>query len=219
MHALAIIPAAGSGTRFGAEIPKQYLLLGGKTILEHTIERFLSSGLVEQVIVAVSHDRLQPAREHVLFVEGGATRQQSVTNALHVAGEHELVAVHDSVRPFFRTELLRQLLATAQRHGAALPVAAVTDTIHEISGGLLRATLDRSKLGAAQTPQCFRTTLLREVLSRAAARGESDTDEAGLAARYGITVLALPGSPDNFKITTAEDLDRAEHLLGRWSDR
>lgn len=206
---LVIIPAAGSGTRFGGDLPKQYLLLRGRTILDHTIDRFLRSGLVDEVVVAVAADRIQPLRERVRFVAGGATRQESVANALDASDGFELVAVHDAVRPFFPVDALAALLDAAREHGASLPALPVTDTIHVTRDGAIASTPDRAQLVAAQTPQCFRVELLRDVLARAKRNGESGTDEAGLAARYGFAVKVLPGDPRNFKITRPEDLERA----------
>lgn len=210
---LVIIPAAGSGTRFGGDLPKQYLTLRDRTILDRVIDRFLGSDRVDEVVVAVSPDRMQAARERVRFVAGGATRQESVTNALAASEGFELVAVHDAVRPFFPIDALPALLDAAREHGASLPALPVTDTIHVVRDGAIASTPDRAQLAAAQTPQCFRIELLRDVLARAARNGETGTDEAGLAARYGCTVKVLPGDPRNFKITRPEDLERAAAQL------
>jgi 2-C-methyl-D-erythritol 4-phosphate cytidylyltransferase/2-C-methyl-D-erythritol 2,4-cyclodiphosphate synthase len=210
---LVVIPAAGSGIRFGGELPKQYLPFRGRTILDRVIDRFLGSDLVDEVVVAVSPERMQAARERVRFVAGGATRQQSVANALAASDGFELVAVHDAVRPFFPIDALPALLDAAREHGASLPALAVTDTIHVIRDGAIASTPDREHLVAAQTPQCFRVELLRDVLARAERNAEtSSTDEAGLAARYGFTVKVLPGDPRNFKITRPDDLERAARM-------
>ena len=209
---LVVIPAAGSGIRFGGELPKQYLPLGDRTILDHVIDRFLGSELVDEVVVAVSPDRIQAARERVRFVAGGASRQQSVANALAASDGFELVAVHDAVRPYFPIDALPALLDAAREHGAALPALPVTDTIHLTRDGAIASTPARAQLVAAQTPQCFRVELLRDVLARAERNGETGTDEAGLAARYGIAVKVLPGDSRNFKITRPEDLERAARV-------
>lgn len=212
-----IIPAAGSGARFGGEVPKQYLTLGGRAILDLVIDRFLACDFVDELIVAVAPDRKQPDRERVRFVAGGSTRQESVTNAIAVANGFDLVAVHDAVRPFFPTAMLRTLLDAAGEHGASVPVLPVTDTIHTTRDGAIIATLDRSALVAAQTPQCFRFGVLRDVLARAGRSGDAGTDEAGLAARYGFVVRVVPGDPMNFKITRPEDLERAARVVGSQS--
>jgi 2-C-methyl-D-erythritol 4-phosphate cytidylyltransferase len=127
--------------------------------------------------------------------------------------EFDVVAVHDAVRPFFTEESFRATVDAAHREGAALPAIPVADTIHGMKDGAIVATLDRRDLVAAQTPQCFRPQLLREVLERAAAENVQGTDEAGLAARYGFTVRVVPGDPGNFKITQPEDLERAKARL------
>jgi 2-C-methyl-D-erythritol 4-phosphate cytidylyltransferase len=209
---LIIIPAAGSGLRFGGDLPKQYLLLRDRSILDHVIERFLGSDLIDEVVVAVSAERMQTSRGRVRFVEGGATRQASVANALAMSDGFELVAVHDAVRPFFPIDALPALLDAAREHGASLPALPVTDTIHSTRDGAVDSTPDRALLVAAQTPQCFRADVLRDVLARADRNGETGTDEAGLAARYGFTVKVLAGDPRNFKITRPEDLERAARM-------
>jgi 2-C-methyl-D-erythritol 4-phosphate cytidylyltransferase len=213
MSALVIIPAAGSGSRFGGEIPKQFRTLRGTPILLHVIERFFTDARVETIVIAVAAALLENVKqtERVRFVAGGATRQESVIRALAAAeGDFELVAVHDAVRPFFKTATFHALLDAAAEHGAAVPGIAVTDTIHVARGGKLVSTPEREQLVAAQTPQCFRIGILHDVLEKAKRDGASGTDEAGLAARYGYEVRMLPGDATNFKITRPEDLAYAE---------
>ena len=171
MKVLVIVPAAGAGTRFGGDLPKQFHALAGKPILQHVIERFLYEADVVKVVVAVTEQVLpsiaQSAGDRVTCVAGGASRQESVTRAFRAAeGEFDLVAVHDAVRPFFRTATFRAVLDAAAEHGAALPAVPVTDTIHATRADVIELTLDRSKLVAAQTPQCFRFEILRDVLER-----------------------------------------------------
>lgn len=220
MKTVVLIPAAGSGVRFGGDLPKQFRPLAGKPLLLHSVERFFLDERVDQIMVAVAEPLLANVKqsERAKFVAGGATRQQSVTRALDAAGnEFDLVAIHDAVRPFFSSELLHDLLDAAAASGAAIPALPVSDTIHIVEGGAIRSTPDRNALAAAQTPQCFRLDVLRDVLTRAAAEGIDATDEAALAARYGHRVRVLPGDPHNFKITHPEDLERAEKLLAEWS--
>ena len=213
MTALVIIPAAGSGSRFGGEIPKQFRMLRGTAILLHVIERFFNDERVDHIVVAVAGHLLENIKQtdRVRFVAGGATRQESVIRALAAAeGDFELAAVHDAVRPFFKTATFHALLDAAAEHGAALPGMAVTDTIHVARGGKLVSTPERDQLIAAQTPQCFRIGILADVLEKAQRDGIDGTDEAGLAARYGYDVRVLPGDASNFKITRPEDLEYAE---------
>lgn len=215
-----IIPAAGTGSRFGGEIPKQFLPLAGKPVLQHVIERFARFDAV-RIIVAIAEPfraTVKPADERVEFVMGGETRQQSVTRALReLLDDCDLVAVHDAVRPFLRRALFTTLVETAARHGAAFPALPLNDTIHVVRNGIIATTLDRTNLVAAQTPQCFRTEILRDVLERAERAGESGTDEVSLAVKYGYSVVVVPGDPLNLKITRPEDLRIAEANFDEWS--
>lgn len=220
MPVLVIVPAAGSGSRFGGEIPKQFRTLAGKPILQHVVERFLLDGEVSRVIVPVAEALVASVKpmERVQFVAGGATRQQSVARGLEAAGDDDfdVVAVHDAVRPFFSPEVFHEAVAAAREHGAAFPALPVADTIHVVDGDRVVMTPDRRFLVAAQTPQCFRTDVLREVLARAAREGDDATDEIGLAAKYGFDVRAVPGDSLNFKITRPEDLVMAERVVAEW---
>src|SRR5438105_1387732 len=142
MSVLVIIPAAGSGTRFGGDIPKQFQPLAGKPIVQYIVERFLLSGFVEKIVVALTDALLttvkQAPDDRVQFVAGGETRQQSVMNAFKAAGEDfDVVAVHDAVRPFFRMRTFSDLIDAARQHGAAMPAVPLTDTIHATREGRL----------------------------------------------------------------------------------
>ena len=217
MSVAVLIPAAGSGSRFGGDIPKQFRLLGGKPILQRVVERFLVHERVGHIVVAVAEMLIDEAMQtdRVRYVAGGATRQQSVSNALAGIGDEDLVAVHDAVRPFFTYGTFGALLDAAAAHGAAFPGVPVADTIHHVRDDIIVQTPDRQSLVAAQTPQCFRTAILRDVLARAA--GDDATDEAGLAARFGYDVRVVAGDAMNFKITRPEDLAMAERMLEQWS--
>ena len=216
-----IIPAAGLGSRFGGDIPKQFQPLGGKPLVQRVVERFLFDAEVARVIVPVSELLLaavnQSSSDRVMFVAGGETRQQSVMRGLeHVPDDCDVIAVHDAVRPFFSLETFHATVAAARENGAALPVLPVVDTIHVIENDAIASTLDRNLLAAAQTPQCFRAEVLRDVLARASADGADATDEAGLAARYGYAVRIVRGDSMNFKITRLEDLVMAERIVAEW---
>jgi 2-C-methyl-D-erythritol 4-phosphate cytidylyltransferase len=216
---VVIVPAAGAGTRFGGQIPKQFLPLAGKPLIQHVIERFLLDDIVERVIVPVSPQLLSGVKnsERVTFMAGGESRMQSVVRGLAEAGDAELIAVHDAVRPLFSAAMFHAVIEAAQAAGAALPVVPIADTIHVMTDdATVASTLDRTMLAAAQTPQCFRGSLLRDVLARAEREGIEGTDEAGLAARFGFTVRAVPGDPRNLKITVPEDLAVAESYLQQW---
>lgn len=218
---LVIIPAAGSGTRFGGDVPKQFLPLGGKPLVQRVVERFLVDAAVTRVVVPVLDILLNAVKEspgeRVKFVAGGATRLQSVIGGLEAAGsEFDLVAIHDAVRPFFSLDTFHATLEAARTHGAAFPGMPLPDTIHEMADDVIASTPDRSVLVAAQTPQCFRMNVLQDVLARAARDDASATDEAGLAAKYGHRVHLVRGDSMNFKITRPEDLVMAERIYAEW---
>lgn len=228
MHWTVIIPAGGSGARFGSDVPKQYLPLRGKPLLAHTVERFTGREEFASVVIAASPSWHGFIRElasderwtNVAVVNGGATRQESVLNGLLHAKSAGAgwVAVHDAVRPFFSDVTLRKLLAAASECGASVPALPATETIHLERGGVIVETPDRSSLMAAQTPQCFRLALLLESIERALRDGISGTDEAGVVARYGGTVRIVPGDRTNLKITHADDLEAAERNYDRWME-
>ena len=219
---VVIVPAAGAGSRFGSGIPKQFQQLAGKPLVQHVIERFLLDEHVTRVVVPVAEVLLASVKnsERVSFVAGGATRQESVIRGLAEADEAELIAVHDAARPLFSPAIFHAVMAAAREVGAALPVIPSPDTIHVMNADATVAqTLDRSMLGAAQTPQCFRAEILRDILERAQREGIEGTDEAGLAVRFGYTVKGIPGDPRNLKITVPEDLELAESYLRQWSEQ
>jgi 2-C-methyl-D-erythritol 4-phosphate cytidylyltransferase len=222
---LVIIPAAGSGSRFGGEVPKQFLPLGGKPLIQRVVERFLFDAMVTRIVVPVLDVLLSAVKtspgDRVQFVAGGATRLQSVMRGLDAArgeidDEAGLVAIHDAVRPFFSLDTFHATLDAARAHGAAFPGVPLPDTVHRIADDAIASTPDRSVLVAAQTPQCFRIDVLREILARAAREDAEATDEAGLAAKYGHRVQLVPGDSMNFKITRPEDLVMAERIHAEW---
>ena len=220
MSVVVIVPAAGTGSRFGGALPKQFQQLDGKPLVQHVIERFLIDDDVTRVIVPVAELLLASVKnsDRVTFVAGGATRQESVMRGVAEAEDAELIAIHDAARPLFSAAIFHAVIDAAREVGVSLPVIPVTDTIHVMNDdATIARTLDRAELGAAQTPQCFRADVLREVLERATSEGITGTDEAGLAARFGYTVKAVPGDPRNLKITVPEDLAIAESYLAQWN--
>jgi 2-C-methyl-D-erythritol 4-phosphate cytidylyltransferase len=217
---VVIVPAAGSGTRFGGDLPKQFRPLGGKPLVQRVVERFLFDEKVARVVIPVAEVLLsvvsQSNEDRVKFVAGGDTRLQSVARGLEHAEDADLIAVHDAVRPFFAIETFHAALTAAEEHGAALPVIPLADTVHVVADDRIISTPDRTTLVAAQTPQCFRAGILREVIARAQREGDDATDEAGLAAKYGYTVKTVRGDSMNFKITRLEDMAMAERVLAEW---
>jgi len=221
---VAIIAAAGQGRRVAAAVAKQYLSLGGMPILARTMAVFDDNPLVEGIVLAVGADQREALRERVLgpypcrklleVVTGGAERQESVARALEaVAPGCEVVVIHDGVRPLLSQELLTAVIETARRSGAAMAAVPVRDTVKEVEAGLVRATLDRSRIWLAQTPQAFFTDLIRRAHEAAAREGIQGTDDAALVERLGISVEVVPGSEENIKVTTTADLIFAQAVL------
>src|SRR5689334_4427091 len=221
---IAIIAAAGAGTRLASDRPKQFLLLAGTPVIIHTLKVFEQCESIQEVIVvlpaAESAGFLSLAGKHGLrkvarVVPGGVTRADSVKRGLLAirAATAEIVAVHDGVRPFVTTEEIDTTVAAAQTDGAAILVAPVTDTIKQISSGRVEKTLDRGCLGRALTPQCFRYELLRDAFGNADINDPSLTDESALVEQLGHRITVIDGSPRNIKITTAADLAIAEAIL------
>ncbi len=230
---VAIIPAAGSGTRIGGQIPKQFLEIGGAPILVHTLRRFDECSEIGAIVVALRDDAVEPFRQSlsafglrkpVRLVGGGAERSDSILAALEVAREFqpELVAVHDAVRPFVTREQISLVLSKAREMGAAILALPATDTIKEVEDGLIRCTIDRQRIWRAQTPQAFRYDLLLRANREARADGlpsAMTTDDALLVERLGVPVAVIEGSPNNIKITSPEDLVIAERLFEQMNER
>ncbi|HWQ32155.1 MAG TPA: 2-C-methyl-D-erythritol 4-phosphate cytidylyltransferase [Blastocatellia bacterium] len=224
---LAIIPAAGSGTRLGGPIPKQFIEIAGASILVHTIRRFDECPEIGAIIVALPADRLAEFRARnerarltkpLIYVSGGAERSDSILSALDAAADlnPEIVAVHDAVRPFVTPAQISVVIGKAREVGAAILALPATDTIKEVENGLIVGTLDRRRIWRAQTPQAFRYELLREAneAARAAALPSALlTDDALLVERLSHPVAVVEGSAGNIKITTAEDLLLAAKLF------
>lgn len=219
MVAAAIVPAAGSGERLGAGIPKAFVRVDGRELLWHAVDRLRRAG-VESVVVSVSADRLDHARALVggaaTVVVGGADRTASVAAGLRaVPPGADVVVVHDAARAFAPVGLIeRVIVAVRAGADAVVPVLPVVDTVRGWdAGGALAGTVDRNTLRIVQTPQGFRPDVLRRAHAQAAARGASATDDAGLAEAIGVRVTPVDGDRDAFKITTREDLAVAERLI------
>ncbi|MGE6290008.1 2-C-methyl-D-erythritol 4-phosphate cytidylyltransferase [Aeromonas media] len=221
----AIVPAAGIGSRMGADCPKQYLTLAGKTILEHTLGCLLSHPAIARVIVALApHDEwfeqlAVAADPRVLRVEGGSERAYSVLNALHVV-EGKWVLVHDAARPCLTQGDLDALIASAMACDGAILGSRVRDTMKRTDGaGNIVATVEREQLWHALTPQMFPTGTLKRALEEGLALGALITDEASAMERAGFTVKMVEGRADNIKVTRPEDLSLAELFLQQQSAR
>lgn len=218
MKTTAIIVAAGSGSRFNSDIPKQFIEIHGKPVIVHALERFQAAPSVDSIVLVLAGDQVAGFESDAIskltkVVAGGTTRAESVLNGLNaVDAGTEIVAVHDGARPLVAVDEIERTIATAKETGAACLVAAVTDTIKSVRGDEIAATLDRDKLRRALTPQAFRI----EVLKKAFELGDlSDavTDECYLVERLGHPIAFVEGSSRNIKITHAEDLIFAEAYL------
>ena len=222
---VAIVVAAGSGTRLGGNRPKQFLDLGGVPIIIHALRQFERCPAINEIIAVLPAGETagfsSQAQEFELqklsrVVAGGDTRAQSVQRGLAIIGEAEIVAVHDGVRPFVTTEEIERVVEAAQTSGAAVLVAPVADTIKQVEGGRVIGTAPRNQLRRALTPQCFRLDILKrayEALAECEAAGLEVTDESFLVERLGVEIVAVEGSARNIKITKDEDLLLAEVLL------
>lgn len=223
MKTVAIIVAGGSGTRFGAQLPKQFLELGGTPILMRTIRTFGEDGDGSfDVIVTLPEgqmglwhdlcDRYGFAVPHRV-VPGGETRWHSVKNALDSIGDIadvDMIAVHDGVRPLASPALIHRILEAARRDGAAIPVVMLNDSVRQVTGESSHA-LNRSSLRAVQTPQAFDARLLLEAYAQPF--DPTFTDDASVVERLGHSVTLVEGEAANLKITRPMDLALAEYLL------
>jgi 2-C-methyl-D-erythritol 4-phosphate cytidylyltransferase len=228
---LAILPAAGLGTRMGSGgAPKQFQELDGVPIIVFTLRRLAACPSIDEFIVATRADdvaslQARLARPNfgkpVRVVPGGETRQESVGNALALASaDVEIIVVHDAVRPFVTVELAERVIAEARsRHAAILGVPAI-DTVKEVKRtslpqdmALITGTITRERIVLAQTPQAFSAVLLREAFARARADGYIASDEASLVERLGHDVFIVLGSERNLKITRPADMDLARFYL------
>jgi 2-C-methyl-D-erythritol 4-phosphate cytidylyltransferase len=228
----AILPAAGLGTRMGAETPKQFLELDGVPIVVLSVRRIAACDLVTDIIVATRADgiakleewiRGEKLKQKVRVVRGGDSRQDSVAAALEeVTNDTELVLVHDAVRPFVTREQITRVIEEARRYHAAILGIPAMDTVKEVKRAslpedvaLITATIPRERVVLAQTPQVFSTKLLKDALARAQADGVSVSDEAGLVERLGHDVHVVLGSERNIKITKPADMELARFFLER----
>ena len=223
-----IIPAAGSGVRFGSPLPKQYQLLDGEPILLHSIRTALAVGGVVSVVVPLaagdawfaemlSAHNLVDNRIHTLL--GGTERQQSVAFALEdeSLATVDVILVHDAVRPLATVQLFERIAEAAVEKGAAVPGLPIADTVKRVANSAVVETVDRSELWRIQTPQGFRADVIR---SAYAAIGSTDwlgTDDASVVERTGHPIFCVDGESLNEKITEPMDLIRAESVLRVYS--
>lgn len=243
MKVVAIIPAAGLGTRM-APVPsaidtrskkphpsKQFTELAGTPILIHTLRTFAAVDAVSEIWIALRENEIAGFRNRLTkegglgkkieLVAGGEHRQQSVEHALNAitAAPDDIVLVHDAVRPLVTPEIIQDVIEAAKKYGAAIAGLPAVDTVKQVEriaeGAIIKATIPRASIVLAQTPQGFRYDMIKKAFDEAAADGFMGTDEASLAERAGHEVAVVMGSPRNLKITTPGDMELAEFYLGK----
>lgn len=219
---IAIIVAAGSGTRIGSDKPKQFLEILGKPIIIHALEPFASCAAIDEIVLVLRENQVE-AFEKIAerfsiqkigqIVAGGPVRAASVLNGLNMVNSSaEIVAVHDGARPLVTADEISRTIEAAARTGAACLVAPVTDTIKEVLDEKIIGTVERSRLRRALTPQAFRVETLKKAFENTDL-SESITDECYLVEKLGVEIACVEGSPRNIKITHPGDLILAESFL------
>jgi 2-C-methyl-D-erythritol 4-phosphate cytidylyltransferase / 2-C-methyl-D-erythritol 2,4-cyclodiphosphate synthase len=212
-----ILAAAGSGSRLGGDEPKAFVEVDGRTLLELALDGVRGAGLGRVVVVAPAAGlgRARAVAVDATVVAGGPTRQRSIAAGLEAltAQPPAIVVCHDAARPFASARLFERVIAALDRWDGAIAATPVTDTIKRVIDGTVVATESREDLVAAQTPQAFRWNALADAHARAAADGIDVTDDAACLERAGHRVGVVEGETGNFKITTDEDLRRAESIL------
>jgi len=228
MKVAAIIAAGGRGERLGAGVPKQFLAIGGVSILRRSVELFAGHERIDEIVVVLPPDLasgppddLPTLDKPLLIVAGGARRQDSVRNGFEaVRGRADVVVIHDAARPFASAALIARTIDAAWESGAALAALPASDTIKlardtpAAAPLLVERTLPRERVFLAQTPQAFRTDVLAAAIA-ASQEGVMATDEAALAEAAGFPVRLVTGETTNLKITTMTDLTAAQALSGR----
>lgn len=209
-----VLAAAGTGSRFGSETPKQFALLRGNPLYLHALECFTT--FFDQAVIVVpsswkeevaKHIQSLSYRDKLTLVVGGATRQDSVRRGLHHLSQAvEIVLIHDAARPFAPLDLISRVIGVTRKHGACVPVLSVTDTVKEVSEELVVRTVLREGLVLAQTPQGFDVSLLKRAVAKAEKDGFYGTDEAALVERLNEPIHIVSGDKVNIKITEKEDL-------------
>ena len=219
MAVVAVVPAAGSGERLAAGLPKAFLSLGGRTLVERAVGGLLESGVVDHVVVAVPADRVDEAKlmlgHTAEIVVGGLDRCESVSLALSVVGKPDFVLVHDAARALTPPALIVRVVETLRDgHSAVVPALPVPDTIKAVDeNGMVLGTPERAGLRAVQTPQGFATELILRAY-RCAAKAQF-TDDASMVEHVGGQVHVVDGDPLAFKITNPLDLMLAHAIVGR----
>ena len=227
MKTVAIIPAAGSSKRMQNNISKQYLLLDDIPVLARTLEIFQRSPGIDEIFLIVPEMDIDYAHKDIVdrydiskvsnILAGGKERQDSVRNGIDALGsDHDIVVIHDGVRPFISEELVRSAILEASRSQAVTVGVPVKDTVKSVDGhGIVVETLNRNHLWLTQTPQAFERDVIKKAYEAAYRNNYYGTDDAALVERIGVKVMMIRGSYDNIKITTKDDIMLAEVLIRR----
>jgi 2-C-methyl-D-erythritol 4-phosphate cytidylyltransferase/2-C-methyl-D-erythritol 2,4-cyclodiphosphate synthase len=215
MKIIALILAAGRGTRAGSAMPKQWQILGNKRIIDHSIDLFKNISRINNVMVVLHPDDLHRLnRRDVLFTKGGHTRSESVKLGLAALKQNEMpdyVLIHDAARPSTPLNVINNVLDNLDTADAVSPGLPVTDTLWEVIDEEVMQTKSRKNIWRAQTPQGFN---FKKILDAHVASSSTATDDVEVATSAGIKVKVIQGSEKNIKITTAEDFDRVTAVLG-----
>ena len=229
---IAIIVAAGKGKRMDSDIPKQYLVVDDKIILDKTIEQFEKNNKIDNIIIVVNSEDMDFVKKNITYerpsvtkvVSGGAERINSVYNGILSIDEdmkNSIVLIHDGVRPFASQKLINNCIENSYEYGACVPVIDLVDTVKQVTkDNLIKKTIDRSKYKAVQTPQGFNYEIIKKCYDLAiednisASARTLVTDDSSIVEHYGYTVKAIAGLQKNIKITTQFDLRVAE-LISR----
>lgn len=228
MTTIALIVAGGSGERFGGDIPKQYQLLAGRPVMSWTIGRFEAAETIDQIVLVVGEDYLLHVNNTVVdpydflkvvkIVPGGPSRSESVARGLAaLPSSTSYVAIHDAVRPLVKPKDIDAVVREAQRHRAAILGRPVSETVKRAREGMILATVDRTNLFIAETPQAFQYDLISEAHRKGAASGKNTTDDAALVEALGFMVRLVPSTGPNPKLTTGADADFIKMMLERES--
>ena len=226
LNTVAIIPAAGIGVRMGDGRAKQFLDLGGRSILAVTLDKFQICPAIDSIILVVSSDEVDYCRKEIIdkyhltkvkkVVAGGNRRQDSVRLGIEASGgDYKLVLIHDGVRPLIHPEMIERIVAAARKDRAVITALPASETVKAIDkNGLVIKTYDRMQIQIVQTPQVFRYEDIIMAHHQAIREGWGEmTDDALLVERIGIPVKIIKGSEDNIKVTTPHDLDLARFFL------
>ena len=225
MRTVAVIAAGGRGKRAGGGLPKQFRSLAGKPVLAWTLALFQSIPAIDSIVVTAPRGHVIHCRDAIVkryrfgkvaaVVSGGKERRDSVARAIDAIDDPcDLICIHDGARPLTDPRVIEKAIRTAARHGAAIAARPVADTVKRVEADrTIAATLDRSLLWAAATPQVFGASIIREAYARALAEGIDATDDAALVERLGYRVRVVEDGPENLKLTTEADFGIAAAIL------